>query len=208
MSVITRDELNVLLRDAKQTDDLRRRDHAYAVLLKHLRPFLHHLIRKRAKFIHYEDAWSNCQESLMLAVHSFDPIKGSWPTWFGKIVVNRLATYHKYHHRKRQLVTTSIPKLEDGRDVEFESPVGEPRISYEDFRRLWMVIRKMSVRLRRTFILMMNDYDSGQIAAIMNVKPKSADNAVQRVRRLIRRELKYTKGDLLPRYTKTATTGS
>lgn len=91
---MTDTEVKKLVRQARQTKDQRKRNDAYAKLLDYMTPHYKALAKKRYS-IDPDEAWSECQMSLMTAVEDYD-MKHPFGFFAYLVAKGRLVTLLKY----------------------------------------------------------------------------------------------------------------
>ncbi len=136
-----------------------------------------------------------CQEGLLglfSAALSYAPQKNAaFKTYAGVCIQNRMVAAYRAGVRKKSVPVHRVVSLSDEQTEQLVLQSGNQAqnpeallIDREDLQRIYQGIQQRLSRLeQQVFFLYLSGKKYGEIANTLSISPKSADNAVQRVRK-------------------------
>ncbi len=144
-----------------------------------------------------DDLMQECTIGFLKAVRSYDPAKGaSFRTWASLCIKRRISTYFQTVLRQKNLPLQDYIPLDDLDQQTLLQAQGQrgqqdPQNLYEDREDLQDITKQLQSRLsvleRQTLMLYLNGYPYSEMAKRLGCTPKAVDNALQRVRRKLKR---------------------
>ncbi len=164
-----------------------------------------YIVAAKKNGIEYKDLYQEALLGYTDAILKYDDKSSSLPTFISLCVDRRLqVVLRNAKALKNQLLLDSlsldytfnedgVSLLDNLKDKNEEDPLNKLENTENYYELIKNINQILSKREYEVFMLLLKDFNYLEIAKILNIKPKQADNTIQRLRRKIKDLLKANK---------------